>query len=267
MVSRTVGIVGLLAFTTVGSSKAQIAVTTRSAPVAIIGTPTILAGPPPASVSVTGTPARTHVTWVTVGAGSYTVERWLASNPECCRAKSPLLGSGETTWDDAGSVAGKYVYRVTALYLDGRQGFVDVNYLHPEPTNPATLTATIGIYVRVNYVLSLGVSSGWSVPTLLQWTEVPGAAYYMLWGPGLPTAGLQLNTIRNRNGGYTQQTSYAIPYINCDCTSRAWGLNTWTVGAFFLPGPLSTAATAFTKGSASIPEPPANAGAVWKPET
>ena len=34
-----------------------------------------------------------------------------------------------------------------------------------------------------------------------------------------------------------------------------WGVNTWTVGAFFLPGPVSTPAANFTKGSLNIPAP------------
>jgi len=64
----------------------------------------------------------------------------------------------------------------------------------------------------------------------------------------------------------TQQTSYNLPDGCWGCAPRDWGVNTWTVGAFFLPGPLSTAAAAFTKGSANIPQPPGNAGWVWTPQ-
>jgi hypothetical protein len=214
---------------------------------------TLPPGPPPAGLIVSGTPALARVTWGLVGASSYSVQRWLQSNPDCCRVSSPQLAASQTGWDDPTPWAGTYVYRATAVYSDGRQGFADVNYLRPEPTNPAQLTARQGL---------TGAKAGawgtvyWIIPVTVTWSVVPGAAYYVLWGPGLPATGVQLKTTVS-NGVETHQTSYAVSSLNNSSVPLGvtWGVNTWTVGAFFLPGPVSTPAANFTKGSVDIKQP------------
>jgi hypothetical protein len=217
-------------------------------------------GPPPAGVTVTGTPALARVTWGFVGASSYSVERWMQNDPSCCRASSPQLGARETGWDDPLPLSGTYVYRVTASYADGRQGFVDVTYLRPEPTNPAILT---GIRQRVFWQQQQGLTPGyWQVIVRVDWSEVPGAAYYVLWGPGQPTTGTRLNTTVSNNVE-THQTSVLIrsDAQPAGAPKLTWGLNSWTVGAFFLPGPISTVGRSFTRGTLDLQ--PCTTGAVW----
>ena len=218
--------------------------------------PIVRPAPPPAGVIVTGTPGLARVKWGSVGAISYSVQRWLLSNPDCCRASSPPLGAAQSAWDDPTPWAGTYVYRVSASYADGSQGFVDVNYLRPEPTNPAQLTATAKIgFPQVTTVL--WSTAYYPISVTVSWSVVPGAAYYVLWGPGLPATGVQLNTTVS-NGVETHQTAYSVSSLNNSQVpvGVTWGVNSWTVGAFFLPGPVSTRAADFTKGSVDIKQPP-----------
>lgn len=217
-----------------------------------------IAAPPPAQVSVTGTPALTHVTWGLVGASSYSVQRWMPSVPDCCRASSPQLAATDTEWDDPVPWAGTYVYRVTAFYADGRQGFVDVSYTRPEPTNPGAVTPQHWVTYQVppGSFPSIGTTSvirsiDWAVTVNVAWSKVPGASYYIVWGPGLPNTGKQLNTTVNK-GVETHQTIVSVN--NGSGQVFRWGVNTWTVAAFFLPGPVSTAAANFTKISLTIPK-------------
>jgi hypothetical protein len=165
----------------------------------------------------------------------------MQSNPDCCRVSSPQLGAAKTEWNNPVPLSGTYVYRVTAVYPDGRQGYVDVNYVRPEPTNPAALTAM--------HLWSMPVSAGiapfyYIIVVNVAWTPVPGAAYYVLWGPGLPTTGRTM-----------EETQVQVSSGSPGVVPLKWGVNTWTVGAFFIPGPVSTAAANFTRGSVNVSEP------------
>ena len=213
----------------------------------------LMAGPPPGGVTVSGTPALARVLWTPGGASFYTVQRWMQNHPDCCRASSPqIAGTAEGWWEDPlPPRPGTYVYRVTAIHADGRQGFVDVNFLRPEPSNPAVLTPRLvtvipahGGYGVMYYIITVK----------LEWSIVPMASFYMLWGPGLPNTGVRLdNTVSMFAEAH--QTSYQVQSGNSSNVEFEWGLNTWTIGAFFLPGPVSTAAASFTKGSVNVPEP------------
>ena len=215
-------------------------------------------GPAPTGVTVTGTPALAHVTWGFVGASSYSVQRWMQSDPTCCRASSPQLGARETGWDDPLPSAGTYVYRVTANYADGRQGFVDVSYLRPEPTNPAVLTVTKLAFWKEPKGFTPGY---WVTNVKLEWTKVAGAAYYVLWGPLLPTTGKQWNTTVSNDVGTHQTWVNSTDALIGGAAPLAWGVQTWTVAAFFLPGPVSTVPASFTKGSLDLQ--PCKTGAVF----
>lgn len=210
------------------------------------------AAAPPAGVTVTGTPALARVTWGLVGASSYSVQRWMQSNPECCRASSPPLGANATAWDDPTSLPGTYVYRVSAVYADGRQGFVDVGHVRPEPSNPAVLTATRQ-WLGPRVTCAMACVTWYPQQVTLDWPKVSGAAFYVLWGPGIPNTGVQLNTTVT-NGVETHRTSFAASSQTPAAVPFTLGVNTWSIGAFFLPGPVSTVATSFTKVSLNIPD-------------
>jgi hypothetical protein len=81
---------------------------------------------------------------------------------------------------------------------------------------------------------------------VLTWDAVPGVAFYQLWGPGLPNIGATVPA------GTPGQVVNNVPS----------GMQTWSVGSFYTPGPVSTSASVFTKtqlqvsptfGSASPP--------------
>lgn len=204
--------------------------------------PAPIAGPPaPAGVTVTGTPAQAHVRWGSVGASSYSVQRWMQTDPSCCRANSPTLAATDTTWTDPVQWKGTYVYRVSAIYPDGRQAFVDVNYVRPEPTNPDSVFVTKHSVLVHPTGAPVGPPVWYEVTMSVNWLPVPGAAYYMVWGPGIANTGVRVD-------GNPQQVLATL-------TNTGWGLQTYTVGAFFLPGPVSTAAADFARGSLNVSAP------------
>jgi hypothetical protein len=80
------------------------------------------------------------------------------------------------------------------------------------PVNPSGFAAT--------QVLEDGVE--------LTWNAVSGAAYYLLQGAGLPSSGVRVDS--------TRQVIRGVPE----------GAQSWTVGSFYTPGPISTSASQFT---------------------
>lgn len=64
----------------------------------------------------------------------------------------------------------------------------------------------------------------------LSWEPVAGVAFYQLWGAGLPNTGVTVSS-------GTVTTVSGVPA----------GLETWSVGSFYTPGPVSTPASDFTK--------------------
>src|SRR5262245_54418390 len=92
----------------------------------LIGLPS---GAPPAGVTVTGTPAKAHVSWLpAANASAYYVERWNQADPNCCRAASGQLPADTTGWDDLLQSSGTWVYRVGVKYANRRVGSLDVTY-------------------------------------------------------------------------------------------------------------------------------------------
>jgi hypothetical protein len=59
------------------------------------------------------------------------------------------------------------------------------------------------------------------------------ASYYMVWGPGLPATGFQVVPMLMADGSTGPGRYLATSGV-------PWGLSTWTVAAFFLPGSAST---------------------------
>ena len=127
----------------------------------------------PASVAVTGNPAEAHVTWQPASrATGYTVTRWKATDPDCCRASSPRLPASTTVWTDLVQWTGPWMYRVTAFFPDGSEKFADAGYTYPEPQTPTGFTA---------------VQTAPGTVTL-SWQPVANASYYVLAGPPGNTA-------------------------------------------------------------------------------
>ncbi len=105
------------------------------------------------------------------------------------------------------------------------------------PANPKTFTA---------------VQTGPGA-VVLSWDAVPGVAWYQVWGAGLPNTGVTVSS----------GTATAV-------TGVQRGTQTWTVGSFYAPGPVSTAASSFTKTSLTMTEtvaagPPPPSGTAYPP--
>ena len=91
------------------------------------------------------------------------------------------------------------------------------------PVNPATFTAVQTVPGQVR----------------LTWAPVAGATYYVLFGPGVPAGGAKVT-------GATTYMATALPP----------GTHQWAVGSYYEPGPVSTAASAFPRATASVTGPP-----------
>lgn len=192
---------------------------------------------------------------------------------------NPLAFDVTSFVDATGAPGITYFYAVIAVYPDGSQrASVPTQFLVPNnaPTvtkavNPAPLTAApplvtvqapvastrqvavapaaptvatqrtrpapTGIIPPVANPTGFVASQGRQGIVSLTWQPVPGAAFYQLWGSGLPNTGIQVSAVPAPGQVQISQNVTGLP---------APGMHAWMVGAYFLPGPVSTAASAFT---------------------
>ena len=176
-------------------------------------------GPPPTGLTVTGTPAKAFVSWQPApNAVSYTVDRWMKSNPSCCR--NSASGLTTTTWTDENGMlqwSGVYVFALSASYADGSVGTAQMEWTRPEPSDPTSFTAT-----------QAGAGT-----VQLNWSAVPDASYYLLWGPGLADA------------TKTTSTTHTV-------TNVPLGTHQYVVTAYFEPGPVSTEGSKWPRTSVTV---------------
>lgn len=129
------------------------------------------AGPAPSLVSVNGSPAEAVVTWSapatynTPAPVEYIVDRVLQSNPAVVLAQSPALSTRE--WHDTQVAAGTWIYRVSAIYADGRRGTGSASYTYVEPGPLQNVQAE-----------QVGRDS-----VSITWSPAVGASYYNVTGP------------------------------------------------------------------------------------
>lgn len=176
-------------------------------------------GPPPTGLAVTGTPAKAFVSWQPApNAVSYSVDRWLKALPNCCR--NAVSGLTTTTWTDENGMlqwSGIYVFALSVTYADGSVGSAQLEWTRPEPSNPGTFTAT-----------QAGAGT-----VRLDWSAVPDATYYLLWGPGLA------------DGTKATGTSHTVSNVPN-------GIHRYTVAAYFEPGPVSTESSMWPQASVTV---------------
>jgi hypothetical protein len=98
-------------------------------------------------------------------------------------------------------------------------------YLPPAQLAPPAATQV----VPVNPQNFKAVQAGPAM-VVLTWDPVPGVAFYQVWGSGLPNTGATVSA-------GTAQVVNNVPS----------GMQTWSVGSFYTPGPVSTSASVFTK--------------------
>lgn len=178
----------------------------------------VVAGPAPTGVTVKGNPAQATVAWQpTPGVSGYSVVRWKQSDPNCCRAQSPVLPASATSWDDLVQWTGTWIYRVTALYPNSAQGFADASYLYPEPQIPVGFKAE-----------QTGEGT-----VALTWQPVANASYYVVAGP--PT-----NQAMRVNGASATVTG--VPEGN----------QSWQVGSMYDPDGVHRAGSASASTSLNV---------------
>jgi hypothetical protein len=94
---------------------------------------------------------------------------------------------------------------------------------------PAGGTPSQAAIVPVNPKRFSAMQTGDGAVTL-SWQPVAGVAFYQVWGAGLPNTGVTVSS-------GTVTTVSGVPA----------GLQTWSVGSYYTPGPVSTPASDFTK--------------------
>jgi hypothetical protein len=139
------------------------------------GTPTAAPPPPPGpaptDLEILGTPAEATIKWFpphtfnSPQPTGYVVERSKVSDPDCCRATSPLVTGRE--WRDPLMWPGTWMYKVSAIYADGRRGSAQRSHVYVGPTTPTGLKA---------------VQRGRDT-VVLTWTKVKDASHYIVAGP------------------------------------------------------------------------------------
>jgi hypothetical protein len=189
--------------------------------------PTAPAGPAPVNVVVGGSPTTAWLRWDRLsGVTGYTVSRAAgAGQPWVSLTPSPMLAE---TFADPGGLDPRvsYLYKVTAVYPDGRVGSTDVVFTPPAPVNPTGFTAK-------------DVGGG---QVQLSWQPVAGVAYYAVFGPGSVNGGARVN-------GATSHLVTGVPP----------GTHEWAVASYYEPGPVATAGASWPKASLTI-APPALSG-------
>jgi hypothetical protein len=106
------------------------------------------------------------------GARGYTITRYKADDPQCCRVETAL--QPYLDWHDKGpgntglQWSGTYVYVVTAYQPNSTYGATSVSWQRPEPANPVGFTAKQTGEGTVE----------------LSWQPVSGASAYWLFGSG-----------------------------------------------------------------------------------
>ena len=223
-------------------------------------------------------PANVTVGWVQNSVTvSWTIPRNRAVQFRVMRGTDPtslsqnltttLLPPDATSFVDPSAAAGAaYAYQVVAVYSGKLElPSTPVQYLVPSGpvvyraagktlmgpaaskiANPATLTGEA-------YIVACGGGQGytpaWCTPNVrLDWSLVPGASYYMVWGPGIPSTGVQVVPMLMADGS-TGPGRYVAT------SGFPWGASTWTVAAFFLPGPVSTDPSLYAKVVVNNPVP------------
>ncbi|MDQ6887158.1 MAG: hypothetical protein M3068_07655 [Gemmatimonadota bacterium] len=138
-----------------------------------------------------------------------------------------------------------YRYAVTAFGPAGESGTTS-GYWTALPPNPPSISVT-----RVS-----------PANVKLSWTSVRDASFYMLWGAGIPDSGpLRVNptscfytsaemAILNK----FSNSAVVIPPPPCSVMVQVpAGTHSWTLAAFFEPGPISSDSRAFTKVTVAVP--------------
>lgn len=177
------------------------------------------AGPAPASLTITGTPASASLSWSAVGgATGYRVYRAVAPSG----AWTPLTPAPVValTYGDMSGLDYRqgYLYRVVSVFPSGDGAPIDRPFQPPTPVNPAWVKA---------------VQSGTSVT--ITWAPVPGVSKYELFGQS-----------------QAEWQEIVPPATSYTYSNAAVGPHTWKVAGYYLPGPASTPASAWPSASLTV---------------
>jgi microsomal dipeptidase-like Zn-dependent dipeptidase len=167
--------------------------------------------PVPTGITVTGAPSSAKLSWQPVpGVASFTVVREQANVP----GKEFLLAAtNQGMYDSELQPDTAYTYIVRAKQADGREGSATVSFTTPPVMNPAGLKAAQTDTGTVE----------------LSWQPVSDASYYVVFGPGAEGG--------KRVDATTLFVASAVPA----------GSQEWAVASYYEPGPVSSAAAAFSR--------------------
>lgn len=207
---------------------------------------------PPADVRTTPTSSGVTLIWPAVpGASSYTIARAPAAEGPYGAVTPTAIA--DTQFTDAGlPAATSYWYRVTATRADGHFGTsepiavttaavaskkspVDKAAWHqearPSPSQYLPAPAAVTPVNPTGFIAKLKGDG----QVQLSWQPIEGSSYYVLRGPGIPNG-------EARVSGSTTYTATGVPA----------GTQEWTVGTFYEPGAVSTAAAEFPRARLTL---------------
>jgi len=174
----------------------------------------VASGPPNFRVLPGASPVLQVLAWdIVQGVAGYNVyvKRDASVTDWTLASRKPL--SAQTFADSAVRQPGT-LYRVTALYADGRQGSTDIVYTNPPQMHvPAGFTAS-----------HLPFADKW---VRFRWATVAGAKGYRLMGYGMPPGGQWIDTTGTKGTGF----SLDPPWKQIDVSFNAYGTYTWQVTA------------------------------------
>jgi hypothetical protein len=184
-----------------------------------IGTPKLITGAPPTGFRVaSSTPASVTFSWAaSSGAASYQLMRSSTAGASWTYLTPTPLTATTLTYNDQGGIdyRSSYTYRLQVNYTSGPSGSADIPVTLPKPVNPTNMKAK---------------QTGTGTVTLT-WYDTGLPTTVM--GPGVPD-----NTVVN-GGSYT---------VN----NLTNGTYTWSVATMYQPGNISTPASEFPTGSATV---------------
>ena len=190
-------------------------------------------GPPPAAVSVSGSPIRAQVVWsppqgapmFVAGSGiSYTVSRAVAGSTNFTGLTAAPITTINFFDDMVPDHRVTYTYAVTALHPDGTSGTATADYTPPPPADPTNFAAIVKGIDEVE----------------LTWWGTAGPAQYFITGPG------------TGNG----ITVAGVPDVNHRLHHNIKGLpagnHTWKIASSYTPGGVLTSPAQWPAASATL---------------
>lgn len=179
-------------------------------------------------------PGQVQLSWQPVAMYNGLSPNYAVRGPGLLQA-TPL--QTETTATASDLVIGRHEWSVGTAYTAFGQGALATT---PEEFPKVSVDVRAWTVTPATAVNPSGFTPQQTGPNTvaLRWQPVSGVAYYVLSGPGLPQGGVKVAKA-------TQYTATPVPE----------GDNEWAVGSYYEPGPVSTAASNFSRAWLNVTGP------------